>query len=119
MLVSSEQVTTSLATRDGVASSMVYIEILFSGMIALGLVGCFVWIGFKGGDIQSAVKDGHRAKEEKYLDDNFNVKPGMEKQYDQVVEQNQQEYKSVDNTIAILLVGFIAIVSIFLSITGY
>jgi len=98
---------------------MEVISILFSGMIALGLVGCFVWIGFKGGDIQYAVKDGHRAKEEKYLDDNFNVKPGMEKEYKQVVKQNRQEYKSVDNTIAILLVGFFVIVSIFLGITGY
>ena len=98
---------------------MVYIEIIFSGMIALGLVGCFVWIAFKGGDVQSAVKDGHRAKEQKYLDDNFNVKPGLEKEYKQVVKQNRQEYKSVDNTFAILLVGFIAIVSIFLGITGY
>ena len=94
-------------------------EVILSGMIAVGLAGLMVWLGLKGSDIQHTVRSGHRAKEEAYLDENFKVKPGMEKQYDRVVKQNQEEFKSVDNTLVLIFLGAFVVIGILLSLSGY
>jgi len=88
-------------------------------IIAVGLAGFMIWLGLKGSDIQHTVSAGHRAKEEKYLDENFEVKPDMKKQYDQVVKQNREEFKSVDNTLALVFVGAFVVISLLLSLSGY
>ena len=65
------------------------------------------------------VSEGHKAKEKAYLDENYDVLPGKQKDYDRVVRQNREEDKRIDGLLGWSILGFIFLVGLLVNLSGY